>query len=479
MKQRVVILGGGISGLTSAWSLARSSSKHEIILLESSERLGGWINSERMANNGAVHELGPRSMRVAGSAGKTALAMMSELGLESKVIPIKRGHKAAQRRLIYTNRHKLVELPSNVSWLFKTKPPFTKPLLAAVAKEPFIKAEPEGRDESVHQFISRRFGAEVAHWLINPMCRGIFAGDSKRLSLKSCFPLLHGYEQKHGSIIKGMLRGSDEKCDADSNELVIKSKEEKWMIYTLENGLQTLTDTLKTEAERLGVLIRTNTPATSISFGANNKAIIKTNGQEYNADHVIATISAQQLAKILPTNQSKLCSSLSSIPLVDVAVVNVEFEGGAVPKQWREAFGYLVPSHQKSDILGTVFDSATFPELNRKEAIPTTRLTVMMGGEWFQELFGDPETIRSSTLSDIALKSLHTQLGISSDPLDCIATIQKSCIPQYTVGHSQRLDVINDCIKDLPISLLGASYNGVSVNDCIANSLLEVKKILN
>ena len=77
MKQRVVVLGGGISGLTSAWSLARNSSKHEIILLESSERLGGWINSERTANNGAVHELGPRSMRVAGSAGKTALAMAS------------------------------------------------------------------------------------------------------------------------------------------------------------------------------------------------------------------------------------------------------------------------------------------------------------------------------------------------------------------------------------------------------------------
>lgn len=76
MKARVVILGGGISGLTSAWSLARSSSRHEVVLLESSHRLGGWINSERTANNGAVHELGPRSMRVAGNAGKTALAMV-------------------------------------------------------------------------------------------------------------------------------------------------------------------------------------------------------------------------------------------------------------------------------------------------------------------------------------------------------------------------------------------------------------------
>ena len=76
MKAKVVILGGGISGLTSAWSLARSSSRHEVVLLESSHRLGGWINSERTANNGAVHELGPRSMRVAGNTGKTALAMV-------------------------------------------------------------------------------------------------------------------------------------------------------------------------------------------------------------------------------------------------------------------------------------------------------------------------------------------------------------------------------------------------------------------
>ena len=209
MKARVVILGGGISGLTSAWSLARSSSRHEVVLLESSHRLGGWINSERTANNGAVHELGPRSMRVAGNAGKTALAMviitstnyyyyyirskirvipltiiiyiklrspwlslflqMSDLGLDSQIIPIKRGHKAAQRRFIYTNKYKLVELPSSILWLLTTKPPFTKPLLSALARELFVKPGPKEEDESVHDFFNRRFGAEVWSRFLQPV----------------------------------------------------------------------------------------------------------------------------------------------------------------------------------------------------------------------------------------------------------------------------------------------------------------------
>jgi oxygen-dependent protoporphyrinogen oxidase len=292
--RNVVILGGGISGLTCAWSLARGSPRLNITLLEGSGRTGGWIQSDRLAHGGGVHELGPRSMRTAHTAGKVSLAMLQELGLESQIIPICRGHKAAQRRLIHTDQFDLVEIPSNLSWLYKRKPPFTRPLLPSLAKEPFIGPIKDQNDESVHDFISRRFGNEIAKWLIDPMCRGIYAGSSKELSIKSCFPLLHNYETNHGSILKGIMFGNPSKSGVDNNELVAKAKKDKWMLYTLKDGLQTLTDTLTDAAISIGVDICTDTSTIGIEFEDDEQIKITTDdGSEYMADYLISTIPAK------------------------------------------------------------------------------------------------------------------------------------------------------------------------------------------
>lgn len=339
MGKRVVVLGGGVSGLTAAWSLARASPRLDVVLLESGERTGGWINSKKI-ENGGIHEVGPRSMRIRDKSGKIALALMSELGLESKILPVGRKHKAFNRRLIYTDQYKLVELPSNLSWLYKSKPPFSKPLMRSVTMEPFLKSLKDERDESVNDFFVRRFGQEIADWVINPMCRGIYAGSSHFLSVKSCFSALTQYEKEYGSVIRGALFSKPDVSGVEDNPLVKRAMKEKWMIYTLQGGLQTLTDTLASAAEGVGVDLCLNTKVIGVSF-ENGKAKITTTEGVHSADYIISTLPAPVLASVLPQDCSKISNALKSISMVTMGVVNLEFDGQVIPEQWREASIWL------------------------------------------------------------------------------------------------------------------------------------------
>lgn len=475
MSQRVAVLGGGISGLAAAWNLARRGGGVQVSVFEAGEEVGGWLRSER-TEQGAVMELGPRSLRIAGASGKTTLSLMDHLGLANEVVPVPPTHKGAKRRLIYTNKDGLVEVPSGLSWLFRTKPPFTRPLLPAVLKEPFQKkrvdSSSENEDESVYSFITRRLGKELADYLIDPMCRGIYAGSAHSLSMKSCFQLFHNYEKTHGSLIKGAFLTKTPPLPEDAPGLVRRAVKERWQIYTLRPGLQSLSETLhRTLAER-GVEVFTQEPVERLSFSGSSAEVETAGGEVQEVDHVISALPSHVLARLLPQDHSPMCEQLMSIPSVSVGVVCLEFTGNPIPAEYRESFGYLVPSHQEARVLGVVFDSATFPQHDRQDT-PSTRMTVMLGGEWFEQLFGDPDTVSDDVITQAALEDLEEHLGITQLPFHAITRIHKNCIPQYTLGHSKRLDSITRHISDhrLPLTLVGASYSGVSVNDCIHNAI--------
>ncbi|XP_078064077.1 protoporphyrinogen oxidase-like, partial [Mustelus asterias] len=141
-------------------------------------------------------------------------------------------------------------------------------------------------------------------------------------------------------------------------------------------------------------------------------------------------------------------------------------------------FGHLIPSRESGEILGIVYDSCSFPQQNRVGP-QTTRLTVMMGGSWFQKAFGDPDTVPKDHLLQRALETVQHHLGITQKPLKTILKVLKDCIPQYTLGHSEHLDTIFGSIEEhhLPLSLIGASYRGVSVNDCIYEAQRAVNRL--
>ncbi|KAM3656936.1 protoporphyrinogen oxidase isoform 2-T2 [Ammospiza maritima maritima] len=392
MPPTVAVVGGGISGLAACYHLVRAPRPPKVVLLEASGRFGGWLQSSR-SPEGAVFEHGPRGVRPAGPAGAQTLHMVSELGLAGDILAVPREHPAARNRFLYLGGA-LHPLPSGLGGLLRTVPPFSRALLWSALRDLLTPAG-TAPDESAHGFAQRRFGPEVAELAVDSLCRGVFAGDSRALSVRSCFPALFQAERERGSVLLGLAL-------------------------------------------------------------------------------------PHALARALPPEAEPLARELRAIPAASVAVVNLQYEGAALPVT---GFGHLVPSSEDPALLGIVYDSVAFPEHDGTPATPgaaSLRLTVMLGGAWFQQSFGDPALVAPELLLSRARAAVSDHLGLAGTPRNAIVRVQQDCIPQYTLGHWERLERIQRFLKEqqLPLSLIGASYSGVSVNDCIASARAAVGRIL-
>ncbi|XP_064650774.1 protoporphyrinogen oxidase-like [Lineus longissimus] len=474
---QVAIVGGGATGLATAFYLSRYAhyGRHivkKIILLEGAEDVGGWIQTTRMPD-GAVFEHGPRSLRSVGKSGINTLELAEALGLEDEILAVRRGHPVMKYRFIYMNgkRH---AVPSNLMSAILPGPPFNQSLVWTLIKEVLKAGEKGLKDDTIHNFVSRRLGTNLADYAADPVVRGIFAGDIRELSIKAVAPELFEFEQKHGSIIVGGLRRKKEKLEL-SSDLVKKAMGEKWGIWSLKKGLKQLAEAMEKDLrKRNDVEIVTGTKCQGLTF-SEGKVKVKTEKKEYTVDHVFSTIFAPNTAQLLPIEHVDLKKKLSKIQAGTVAVVNVEYNGVPMPDP---GFGHLIPSKEPEKNLGVVYDSMGFPGHDRKDK-KSQRFTVMLGGAWFNKLFGPPEYAKNAEIEDAALTSLRNQLGIMEDPERTILNVQKNCIPQYKLGHTKLCDDIWSYTKEnkLPLSLLGCSYKGVSVNDCIYNARLEVARV--
>ncbi|XP_069463275.1 protoporphyrinogen oxidase [Ambystoma mexicanum] len=470
MQRTVVVAGGGVSGLAACYHLVKKGSGSKVILLESSSRLGGWLQSTR-TEDGAVFEHGPRGIRPVGTVGKNTLILVSELGLDGDVLPVKGDHAASKNRYLYVKKA-LHKLPSGFWGVLKTVPPFSKPL-AWYSLRDLIARQGSQPDESIHDFVTRRFGKELADIAIDSLCRGVFAGDCRALSVRSCFPMLYEAEQKRRSVILGMALGGGNDSQQDS-ELISKAKEERWSQWSLRQGMQMLPEALEDFLTHRGVEIHKDTPLTGLDRTSDNSWKVKLPHGSITADHLISALPAKVLGQIVPAEP--LARELRQIDAVTVAVVNLQYDGHILPVT---GFGHLVPSFEDRILLGIVYDSIAFPEQNRK-GTPSTRLTVMLGGAWFEKEIGDPNEVSKERLLLRATEAVKNHLGASGKPSHAIVNVHKECIPQYTLGHWKRTENIFGYVKQncVPLSLIGASFEGVSVNDCIYNARIAVEKLL-
>lgn len=456
-----VILGGGIAGLSAAHYLTKQAIR-PVTVFESQKRIGGWIQTGKHANTGSSYEVGPRTIRPRGPRGRNTLELVEELGLTSKVLPISASHAAAKNRMIYVNGT-LCLLPSSLSGLFKTMAPFTKPLYTAGLHD--LKTGRSSKrldDESIYDFAERRFGSELAKYAVGSMICGICAGDAKQISVKFLMDEIFRKEQQYGGVIKGMLmemfkKEVDEKLN--DCQLADRASTEKWSIYGFEGGLQVLPDTLLMQLEKQdNVKINLESACEEITF-AESRIDVRVNGSVHQSDYVFSSLPSYRLADLVRRQHPILAKELGDIPYVDVAVVNLEYEGDAFIAQ--PGFGFLVPPSENLPILGVIFDSCCFEMPGR------TALTVMMGGKWFREKFGLAPT--DAELLSIATAQIKKILKINVEPIDSRVNVLRNCIPQYVVGHHARVGRIRDYIAShkLPLSLCGAPYDGVGINDVI------------
>ncbi len=409
--RRVLILGAGISGLSLAWRLRNQC---EVIVAEASDRVGGWIRTHR--HQGYLFEGGPHSFR----KGEATLALIDELGLTPHLIAA----DTTDQYLYFRNR--IQKVPKSL-FSFLTSP-LTYDLLPSLWRE--WRAAKGTGEESIQAFAERRFGSAVASRFFDSMVSGIFAGDPTKLSLQACFPQMYQTEQEQGSLVRKAL---------------FKAKSEGPSVFSLRGGLQQLTDTL---AEHLAPRIQLGKEATKISFEKEVQVAFQ-DGTLLSIDHVYAAIPAWRLAKLLPIPQ------LTQIPFASVAAVSLGYRRRILA---HKGFGYLVPAAENQSILGTIWDSEVFPQHNSHPE--ETRVTVMMGGVRRPDLVDRSD----EELIDLARRTVSGAV-----PDVSLVTRARYAIPQYEVGFSHLLDQIQ---KACPPSctLLGNSYYGVAINDCIQRS---------
>ncbi|KAF4324512.1 hypothetical protein BBO99_00001738 [Phytophthora kernoviae] len=473
----VVILGGGISGLTLAFFLRQALPKAvaeatRIRVLDANSISGGWVHTAK--SDDFLFEEGPRGFRPSRN-GAEMLRLVEQLKLQEQMQAV---DPAAQARYILRNG-KVEKLPTSL--LEALRWPLSPAVARAALRELFVKPG-SLQDESVYNFMVRRFSPVVAERLVDPMASGIFGGDIRKLSMRSCFSMLVDLEQKHGSVVKGMLLGGpsseDTLLDGTKKSDFIK-KHEKSVSVSFTDGMSTLMQTLEdsitadpmsemllnTKVTRLGVHGHSSKSLKAPMFTVESKD--PKSGEflkPIKASHVFSTIPACYLAPAVKDSAPGLAEALSEIKFADMGMVHVGYNEKVLPS---DGFGYLVPTTEHEKVLGVVFDSNTFPVQNASNKTQT-RLSVMSGGAHFPEVASLPK----KQLELNALDALKRHLGISRKPDYVRAMALTNGIPQYHVGFGQTLERIEkQAARSAPgLYLGGNSFYGIGLADCVTHS---------
>ncbi len=425
---KIIILGAGISGLATAWFLKNAyGSSLELTILEKKQQPGGWIQT--INKQGYLFELGPRSCRASG-AGEATLRLAGELGLQDEIIWA--DTCASNRYLWY--REKLRQLPSSPAGLLAQ--PWLWPAIPGLVQDLVDRRKPPRHEESIAQFTTRRFNQFITDTLIDPLVSGIYAGRPDRLSAAAAFPSLPAWEKERGSVLLGLIAAAKN----------ASPKKHPRALFSFRQGLSTLTKTL---ANKLQDSLVYNCSVESIQIGTNECEAVCQHAS-YKSDYLISTLPAHSLAALLP--ESPLAAPMKHMPFRSVTTVSCGYPHAYALR----GFGYLIPSNQKQLALGVTWDSSTFPQQNQHPH--ETRLTVMLR----------PEVLHNA--KQTALDTLAKHLGITENPECLIENYVKNAIPQYVIGHQKMLKLLaeEEARLNYRLRILGNSFTGVAVNDCVA-----------
>lgn len=457
MTARVVVAGGGISGLATAFRIRslRPDRPPEVIVLESSDRPGGKIRTD--SDGGCVRERGPNGFL---DNVPETLDLVRELGLDSR---LRRASERAAARFLFRGPG-LWKLPSSQAEFVWSR------LLSVRAKmrilwEPFAKGPPEG-DESVFDFARRRIGEEPARILVDALVAGVFAGKATELSLRSAFPAMHAMEREHGSLIRAMLakRRAAKKEGGGAGSPFGPGG----TLTTFDGGMQVLTDAL---AARLGPAVRTGKRAMEVRRERGRWLVQTADGERFPCDAVVSAVPAPDAAFLLQKGDPRFRDALAAIPVAPVVVVSLRYPEAAAPKA-KAGFGFLVPSGEKPRVLGVLWDSTVF---EGRAPAGEVLVRAMLGGARSPELadLAEPDILA------LVKEDLRLTMAIEAEPTETRIYRWMQGIPQYTVGHQERLDRIEAIRTDHPgLHLTGNSFRGVATNLCVMDAVATAMSVV-
>jgi oxygen-dependent protoporphyrinogen oxidase len=459
---RIVIVGAGISGLCTAHYLVRelaaAGKPVEIILFEAEKVPGGKMRT--ICEDGFHMEWGPNGFL---TNKPHSLELVKELGVEDRLA---RSSDAARKRFIFSGGvlHRLPETPQAF---------FRSRLLSLrgrirILGELFAPGPPPGVDESLGDFARRRLGPEALEKLIDPMVTGIYAGNPDRMSLASCFPLIHDLENRYGGLVKGMIAIKRERSRAGEKREM--SAGPGGVLMSFDHGVQTLTDIL---VDKL---------ADGLHLGVKVDRVIRREGKillsleenglrgEIDTDVAVLATPAYAAAEMLGPQDSSLRGALAAIPYSAVSVVALGYDKKTLGNP-LDGFGFLIPRGERRKILGALWDSSVFP--NRA---PEGKALVraMVGGVRAPVLAALP----SADLLELVRSELTVTMGVTANPVLSRTFFHEKGIPQYLVGHGKVLGRIEDRLAANPgIYLNSNAYRGIALNDCVLQSRLTAERI--
>ena len=440
----VAIIGAGITGLTAAFYLKRKGIP--VTLFEAGGRVGGVIQSIR--KDGFLAEFGPNT--ILETSPKIA-QLVRDAGLETR--KLNTDPKAEARFVVRYGRP--IEMPGRPLGFFTT-PLFTAKAKFAVLREPFIKPRRDGVEESIAQFVVRRFNQEFLDHAIDALVAGIYAGDPNKLSLPHAFPKLKALEDNYGSMIKGQIFGAR---DRKKSGEVAKDRAAK---FSFDEGLQVLPDAL---AAQLGDSLKLNSPVTKLTQTKDGWRVTTASGEaEFGA--VVYCGTAHRLAELVieAAQQRRPTGAFSEISYPPVASVVLGFHREDVAHPCA-GFGMLIPKIEGFKILGTIFSSALFP--NRAPA-GHVNLTSYVGGARYPELASLP----ADKLVELVLADLRVLLGLKGKPTFVHTAFWPKAIPQYNVGYGKYRDLLTDIESKNPNLFFAGHYrDGVSLGDSIVSGV--------
>jgi oxygen-dependent protoporphyrinogen oxidase len=452
MNKKIIVIGAGISGLTTAYLLSKKG--FDVKIIEKRDSVGGSIES--VVENDFLFDRGPNSaLETTPVIGQ----LVNELGLRQELLY---ASKQANKRYILRN-NQLHALPMSPQGLIKTKLFSGKAKLRLMA-EPFIGRSKDGYYQSLAEFVKRRLGLEFLDYAINPFVAGVYAGRPEELSVKSAFPKLYALEENYGGLIVGTVRSIRER-----KKRAEVSKQSAKML-SFKSGMIALPRAIE-KYFNSNVLL--NSEVISVDKNESLFTVVYQQNQTTNkidCDAVVSTIPSYVASNLFSKNDKEFRTHAEAIYYPPVLVYYLVYKKKDI-KQELDGFGFLIPEKEKKSFLGALWSSVIFTDRTDESK---AAFTLFVGGS------RNPEFVKEdrADLLKRVRREFEELMGISAKPILTSERFWEKAIPQYNLGYIEHEKFFDDFEKKNPGLFISGNFRGgISVGDCIKNADLVTNKI--
>lgn len=460
--QKVVVIGAGISGLACAYRLKQLGA--QCLVLEAEARPGGVIATVR--RDGYLLELGPQCPRFPAPVWR----LVRELQLENEFIA---GDPAAKRHIFrYGALHPAPFSPAGLltTRLVKLSSKFR------ILSEALRSTQPPSREETLAEFVTRKFGTDVVDNLADPIISTVFLGDAYNIGMESAFPALVDWERRHGSLVRGAIRARNSKrqegtTNGRASPVTLKTNSGSMKVTdslpslgSFRSGMARLPERLAEELReeiRYGIRVESLTQQRSENRDSPTFWQIESpNGGTITAKQVVVSVPAFEAARILERSAPTLTCELNAIEYSPMGGVSSAYDRNQVENR-LEGFGFMVPRKEGIKTICTFWNSSLFPERAPEGKVLMTSFVRSESTE-------EPFVIKEDAFARTIEAENAAILGITGKPEASHSWIYSRALPQYTVGHSNRVAAIYDSLSTLPnLHLAGNYLKGRSIGECV------------